>query len=89
MPAKLLVATTNRNKVREILPLTQDLPIEIVTLADVPPVPEPPSRWSVIVENVALTGDTSDRDYNAVFSVALEGVTEPRFVMPKPPLTPS
>ena len=54
MPAKLLVATTNRNKVREILPLMQDLPIEIVTLADVPPVPEPEEDGLSFWENARI-----------------------------------
>jgi XTP/dITP diphosphohydrolase len=38
---RLLVATTNANKVREISPLLAQLPIELLTLADVPPIPEP------------------------------------------------
>jgi XTP/dITP diphosphohydrolase len=38
---RLLVATTNPNKLREIRPLLSDVALELVTLADVPPVPEP------------------------------------------------
>jgi hypothetical protein len=46
------------------------------------PAAETPSRWSVIVENDALTGDTSDRDYTAGFSVALVGTAARRIVKP-------
>jgi hypothetical protein len=51
-------------------------------LAVDPPATATPSRWSVIVENDALTGDTSDRDYTAGFSVALVGAAAPRIVKP-------
>jgi hypothetical protein len=51
-------------------------------LAADPPASETPSRWSVIVENDALTGDTSDRDYTAGFSVALVGTAAQRIVKP-------
>jgi len=51
-------------------------------LAADPPDSETPSRWSVIVENDALTGDTSDRDYTAGFSVALAGTAARRIVKP-------
>ena len=48
---KLLLATTNANKVREIRPLLADLPLEIVTLADVPPIAEPPEIHLTFWEN--------------------------------------
>jgi hypothetical protein len=51
-------------------------------LAADPPEAGTPSRWSVIVENDALTGDTSDRDYTAGFSVALTGTAAQRIVKP-------
>jgi XTP/dITP diphosphohydrolase len=38
---KLLVASTNHNKVREIRAVLDTAPVEIITLADLPPVPEP------------------------------------------------
>ena len=38
---KLLLATTNPNKVREIRPLLSHLPFELVTLVDLPPIAEP------------------------------------------------
>ena len=54
MPAKLLIATTNPDKVREILPLMQGLPIDIVTLADVATVPEPEEVGDSFWENARL-----------------------------------
>ena len=47
-----------------------------------PPASETPSRWSVIVENDALTGATGDRDYTAGFSVALAGATAQHIARP-------
>jgi XTP/dITP diphosphohydrolase len=45
----VLIATTNPNKVREIRPLLEGLPLTLVTLADVPAIPEPdedaPTFW--------------------------------------------
>lgn len=51
---KLLVATTNPNKVREIRPLLADLAIEILTLADVAPVQEPEEHGATFWENARL-----------------------------------
>jgi XTP/dITP diphosphohydrolase len=48
---KLLVATTNANKVREIRPLLSHLPIELLTLADVPAIPEPEENHSTFWQN--------------------------------------
>jgi inosine/xanthosine triphosphate pyrophosphatase family protein len=40
---KLLIATTNTNKVREVTPLLEHLNgIEWLSLADLPPIDEPP-----------------------------------------------
>ncbi len=50
----LLVATTNANKIREIRPLVSHLPIEIVTLADLDPMPEPAESASTFWENARL-----------------------------------
>ena len=41
MADKILIATTNPNKIREIRPLLSGLPFELITLADVAPIPEP------------------------------------------------
>jgi XTP/dITP diphosphohydrolase len=38
---QLLIATTNPNKLREIRPLLASVPVDLVTLADVAPMPEP------------------------------------------------
>ncbi len=50
----LLIATTNPNKVREIRPLLADLPIELITLADVAPVQEPEEDAATFWENARL-----------------------------------
>ena len=54
MAVKLLIATTNPNKVREILPLLAGLDIELVTLADVDPVPEPEETGTTFWENARI-----------------------------------
>jgi XTP/dITP diphosphohydrolase len=51
---RLLLATTNLNKVREIRPLLADLPIELLTLADVAAVPEPDENGASFWENARL-----------------------------------
>ena len=48
---RLLLATTNPNKVREIRPLFAGADVELMTLADVPPVPEPPETGATFWEN--------------------------------------
>lgn len=48
---KVLIATTNTNKVREIKPLLAELPIEFVTLADFPSIPEPEETGTTYWEN--------------------------------------
>ena len=51
---RILIATTNPNKVREIRPLLADLPIDIVTLADVGPAAEPQETGATFWENARL-----------------------------------
>ena len=51
---KFLIATTNPNKVREIRPLFEGMPCELVTLADVPPVPEPEESGATFWENARI-----------------------------------
>jgi XTP/dITP diphosphohydrolase len=48
---RLLVATTNPNKLREIGPLLDGADVELLTLADVPPVPEPAETGATFWEN--------------------------------------
>ena len=52
--ARLLIATTNPNKVREIRPLLADLPIDIITLADVGHVAEPEETGGTFWENARI-----------------------------------
>ena len=51
---RILIATTNPNKVREIRPLLADLPIDIVTLADIGPVAEPEETGATFWENARI-----------------------------------
>lgn len=51
---RLLIATTNADKVREITPLLADLPLELVTLADVNPIPEPEESGTTFWENARI-----------------------------------
>jgi XTP/dITP diphosphohydrolase len=50
----LLVATTNPNKVREIRPLLAGLDLDVLTLRDVPPVPEPDETGQTFWENARI-----------------------------------
>ncbi len=54
MAAKLLIATTNPNKIREIRPLLAGVAFEIVTLADVAPMPEPEETGATFWENARI-----------------------------------
>jgi XTP/dITP diphosphohydrolase len=51
---RLLVATTNRDKVREIRSLLADAPVELLTLSDLPPVAEPEETGETFQENARL-----------------------------------
>jgi XTP/dITP diphosphohydrolase len=51
---RILIATTNPNKVREIRPLLAGLPIDIVTLADVGPATEPEETGATFWENARI-----------------------------------
>jgi XTP/dITP diphosphohydrolase len=50
----LLIASTNPNKIREIRPLLADLPIRLITMADVDPVPEPDEAGATFWENARI-----------------------------------
>ena len=50
----LLIATTNPDKIREIRPLLADLPIALITLADVAPVQEPEENGTTFWENARI-----------------------------------
>ncbi|MGE3275211.1 MAG: non-canonical purine NTP pyrophosphatase [Vicinamibacterales bacterium] len=51
---RVLVATTNPGKLREIGPLLADTPITLVTLKDLPPIPEPEETGATFWENARL-----------------------------------
>ena len=51
---RLLLATTNPDKLREIRPLLAGLPYELVTLKDVPPVDEPEEDGQTFWENARI-----------------------------------
>ena len=51
---RLLVATTNPGKLREIRGILVGLPIHLLSLADVPPVPEPEETGATFAENAQL-----------------------------------
>jgi XTP/dITP diphosphohydrolase len=51
---KLLVATTNRDKVREIRALLADVPVHLVALNDLAPVDEPEETGETFQENARL-----------------------------------
>jgi XTP/dITP diphosphohydrolase len=51
---RLLIATTNPNKLREIRPLVSGLSIELVTLADLPAIPEPEETGHSFWENARI-----------------------------------
>ena len=51
---RVLLATTNRDKLREIRSILGATPIELLTLADLPPVDEPDETGSTFAENARL-----------------------------------
>jgi len=81
-PRRLLVATTNAGKLREIAGILESLPIDIVSLADVAGVPEPEETGATFAENARLkalyyhqaTGLPSVADDSGLEIDALDGV---------------
>ena len=53
----MLVATTNPGKIREIQAALAGLPIDLRTLADVPPLPEPEETGRTFAENARLKAE--------------------------------
>lgn len=51
---QLLLATTNPNKVREVRPLLAGLDIQLLTLADLPPIAEPDESAATFWENARI-----------------------------------
>ena len=78
---RLLLATTNPNKVREIRPLLAGLDIELVTLADVDPVSEPDETGATFWENARIkalayaiaTGETAIAEDSGLEIDAMNG----------------
>jgi XTP/dITP diphosphohydrolase len=58
---RLLVATTNPDKLREIRAILGHLSVEVLTLKDLAPVPEPEEKGSTFVENARLKARYYDR----------------------------
>lgn len=54
MKPKLLIATTNPNKLREIRPLLAGLPWDLIGLADINPIPEPDESAPTFWENARI-----------------------------------
>jgi XTP/dITP diphosphohydrolase len=54
LATKLLIATTNPNKLREIRPLLAGAPFDLITLADVAPIPEPEETGATFWENARI-----------------------------------
>ncbi|MGE0864659.1 MAG: RdgB/HAM1 family non-canonical purine NTP pyrophosphatase [Vicinamibacterales bacterium] len=90
---KLLIATTNPNKLREIRPLMAGLPFELATLADFPPIAEPEETGATFWENArikalayaAATGVTTVAEDSGFEIDALgrePGVLSARFLRP-------
>ena len=51
---RLLLATTNPGKLREIRALLADVPVELVSLTDLPAIPEPEETGATFEENARL-----------------------------------
>lgn len=51
---QLLVATTNQDKLREIRSLLSGVPVELMTLRDLPPIEEPEETGTTFAENARL-----------------------------------
>jgi XTP/dITP diphosphohydrolase len=51
---RLLIATTNPNKIREIRPLFEGIECELVTLADIDPIAEPDENAGTFWENARI-----------------------------------
>ena len=54
MADKILIATTNPNKIREIRPLLAGVPFELVTLVDIDPISEPEENAHTFWENARI-----------------------------------
>jgi XTP/dITP diphosphohydrolase len=51
---RILIATTNPGKIREIRGILADAPVDLVTLADLPAIPEPDENGTTFADNARL-----------------------------------
>lgn len=80
-PTRLLVATTNAGKLREIRGILGDLPLTLATLADHPALPEPEETGSTFAANArikalayaAATGEVTVAEDSGLEIDALDG----------------
>jgi XTP/dITP diphosphohydrolase len=69
---RLLVATTNRHKLREIRGLLADAPVGLMSLTELPAVPEPEETGDTFQENARQKALYYDRHLIATTGAALE-----------------
>lgn len=70
---RLFIATTNRDKLREIRDVLTDTPVELSSLQDVPPVAEPEEHGATFQDNARLKAMYYDEHVSprgAVYTVA-------------------
>ena len=80
-PGRLLIATTNPGKLREIAHILNGAPVDLVRLDSLPPIPEPEETGSSFAENARLkalyynqtTGLASVADDSGIEIEALDG----------------
>lgn len=74
---RLLIATTNRDKLREIQSVLGGMPVELLTLADLPPADEPDEPGATFAENARLKAQHyADAAARALGNPALSIVAE-------------
>jgi XTP/dITP diphosphohydrolase len=67
---RVLAATTNRHKLREIRDLLSDVPIELIGLDALPPIDEPAETGNTFEENARLKAVYYDRSGHCDLTVA-------------------
>jgi XTP/dITP diphosphohydrolase len=78
---RLVIATTNEGKIREIAGILHGVPVELVTLASFPPIPEPEEHGTTFAENArhkalyyaSATGLPAAADDSGLEIAALDG----------------
>ena len=74
---KLVVATTNQGKLREITDILQSAPVELVTLDKFPAIPEPEETGATFAENARLKAHAAAQasratSLNTIFSASIQ-----------------